>query len=63
MTDRPTTIERAYALARSGECNGVSEIKARLKREGYADVVGQLYGPTLQRQLRDLCTQAKVTAA
>ena len=59
MSHRMSTLERAYALARSGECAGVSEIKAKLKREGYADVAGQLYGPTIQRALRELCTQAR----
>jgi hypothetical protein len=63
MIDRPTTIERAYALARSGECAGVADIKAKLKREGYGDVAGQLYGPTLQRALRELCTASRAAAA
>lgn len=59
MTLRLTTVERAYQLAKSGECATVSEIKARLRSEGYGDVAGQLYGPTIQRSLRQLCTAAK----
>lgn len=63
MTLRLTTVERAYQLARSGECATVSEIKARLRSEGYGDVAGQLYGPTIQRSLRQLCAAAHEPAA
>lgn len=57
MTSRLTTLERAFALARSGEYAGVAEIRAQLKTEGYA--LHQLEGPSLMRQLRDLCGTAK----
>ena len=53
MNARPTTLERAFALARSGEYPGVAEIKAKLKAEGFA--LQQLEGRTLLRQLRDIC--------
>jgi hypothetical protein len=56
--DRPSTIERAYQLARTGQYKGVKEIRARLKAEGYMDYVGQLEGPTLQKALRKLAEQA-----
>ena len=57
---RPTTIERAYELARSGECATITDIKKRLDKEGYPDAGGQLYGRTLQTELRRLCAEAKV---
>lgn len=63
MTLRLTTIERAYQLAKSGDCATVSEIKARLRSEGYSDVAGQLYGPTIQRSLRQLCAAAQPAPA
>src|SRR5665213_3438525 len=47
MDDRPTTIERAYQLAKSGECGGIADIKDRLRAEGYIDAPVQIYGPTL----------------
>lgn len=59
MTLRLTTIERAYELARSGECATVSEIKARLKAERFTDVDGQLYGRTIMSALRKLCDAAQ----
>ena len=63
MNHRPTTIERAYALAKSGECPTVGAIKERLKKEGFTDIAGQLYGPSIQRALRELCTASQMTAA
>ncbi len=62
MTQRLTTIERAYELANSGECATVGEIKARLKAERFADVDGQLYGRTMMTALRKLCTEARAAA-
>ena len=59
MTHRRTTIERAYELARSGECAGVSEIKAKLKAEHFSDIDAQLYGKTIGTDLRKLCDAAR----
>lgn len=59
MTYRPTTVERAYELARSGEYGGVSEIKAKLRAEGLRDVEGQLYGRSIGTDLRRLCVEAQ----
>jgi hypothetical protein len=55
----PTTLERAFALARSGSCATVSDIRLMLKRERYDQVEAHLAGPSLSRQLRALCDQAK----
>lgn len=52
---RPTTLERAYELARSGACRTVTEIKQQLLAEGYERVRDSLYGPTLNTALRKLC--------
>jgi len=60
MTHRLTTIERAYELARSGECATVSEIKLRLKAERFDDVAGQLYGREIISALRRLCDAARL---
>jgi hypothetical protein len=53
MTERPTALERAFDLARSGKYAGVSALRQQLKIEGYSPE--QLSGPTLLRQLRELC--------
>ena len=53
MTYRPTQLERAYELARSGTCQSNSDIVAALKRERYS--VDQICGPRLMKDLRELC--------
>ena len=52
---RPTTLERAYELARSGECRTVGDIKTRLQQEGHERVQDRLYGGSLTSALRRLC--------
>jgi hypothetical protein len=54
---RPTTLERAYELARSGSCRTVGEIKQALAGEGYDRIQDSLYGPTLTAALRKLCQE------
>src|ERR1700684_2632783 len=49
---RPVSaIERAFELARSGECKTIAQIRSRLSREGYDQ--DQILGPQLSRQLND----------
>lgn len=57
MTFRPTTIERAYELARSGACRTVGDIKAKLQAEGHERVQDRLYGGSLTSALRKLCVE------
>ena len=57
---RPTTLERAFELARTGQCTNLSEIRATLVAEGLN--TQQLDGPLLQKQLRQVCEEAKKTA-
>ena len=59
MNFRPSTVERAYQLAKSGECENLSAVKDRLRAEGFHDVNGQLYGKTIGDDLRKLCTAAR----
>ena len=54
----PTTLERAFALARSGTCASVADIRQRLRAERFDQVDAHLAGPSLARQLRDLCQEA-----
>lgn len=55
MNHRPTIIERAYQLARSGEHGTLSSIKQQLSAEGHERVQEHLYGGTLSAALRKLC--------
>ncbi len=59
MNQHQTTLERAYELARSGECSGVADIRDTLNKERFSDVAGQLYGPTIQKQLTRICREAR----
>ena len=59
----PTTLERAFALARSGSCASVQDIRLTLKRERFDNVEAHLAGPSLARQLRALCEAARADAA
>lgn len=55
MTQRPPLIERAFDLARSGLYKDVPNIARQLNAEGYEGVTSRLAGPSLRKQLRELC--------
>ena len=48
-----STVERAFAIARSGSCLSVHEIKLQMRREGYSpfETEPHLAGPSIRRQL------------
>jgi len=50
--DRPTTVERAFELARSGQCGNLPEIVATLKGERHESVDAHLAGPSIRKDLR-----------
>jgi hypothetical protein len=60
---QPTTLERAFDLARSGACQSVQDIRLALKRERFDNVEAHLAGPSLARQLRALCEAARTVEA
>jgi len=51
----PSTVERAYQLARSGECADLSEIKKRLRAEGCHAVDALLAARSIQGHLHAIC--------
>ena len=61
MTFPPSTLERAFELARSGEFSNLSEIRQRLKQECHDQVEAHLQGHSISRQLRALCEEARRT--
>lgn len=52
MFNRPTALERAFELAKSGTVTSVAEIVKILQRDGYGGE--QVSGPVLKRQLNGL---------
>jgi hypothetical protein len=57
MNDRPTALERAFQLAKSGRCVSIEEIDKILKRERYSPK--QTSGPALRRQIREVIRSAQ----
>jgi hypothetical protein len=62
MQNQPTTIERAFELARSGRFATVTSIRKQLRLEGYQEK-SQLQGWTLYNQLRLLIAAQKKAGA
>lgn len=58
MNERFTTLERAFQLAKSGDCASVTQIRERLKKEGYSDWQSHTKGPSIRSQLNALCAKA-----
>jgi len=59
MQPNTNTIERAFELAKSGQCVSVAEIKRRLHAEGY--FADQIEGRTLSEQLKAIIDKARKT--
>ena len=55
MDQNKTSLERAFELARSGGCRSVTEIRSRLKSEGYSE--SDISGGALTKQLRELINE------
>ncbi|RVT93366.1 hypothetical protein [Sphingomonas crocodyli] len=51
-------IERAYQLAQSGDCVSMVEIERALSREGFANVLAHMSGPSLRKDLTRMCREA-----
>jgi hypothetical protein len=51
----PSTVERAYELARAGEAPDFPALKARLKADGFRAVDALLAAPSIQRHLQAIC--------
>jgi hypothetical protein len=52
MNKRPTAIERAFQLAKSGRYASTGHLRKALETEGYSK--WQVDGPSLLKQLREL---------
>ncbi|MCC6918681.1 MAG: hypothetical protein IT548_05720 [Alphaproteobacteria bacterium] len=57
-----STLERAFALAKSGRLNSFTEILSALKHEGYFDARAHLDGPSIRKQLSSLIAEGKTAA-
>ncbi|MDF2114766.1 hypothetical protein PY365_04220 [Roseiarcaceae bacterium H3SJ34-1] len=51
-------IERAFELARSGTCRHPTDVRLRLRMEGFSHVDLFISGPSLEADLNRLCHTA-----
>jgi hypothetical protein len=51
-----SSLERAFELARSGQCRSTAEIFQALRKEGHDPRM--IVGPVLMRQMRELMREA-----
>ncbi|WP_162986839.1 hypothetical protein [Sphingomonas paeninsulae] len=63
MPEPTHIIQRAFQLARQGQCMSVDEIRATLTDEGYESVRQHMAGTGLARQLRGIIAAAKAPGA
>jgi phosphoribosylformimino-5-aminoimidazole carboxamide ribonucleotide (ProFAR) isomerase len=61
MDTHPTTLERAFQLARSGGCKTIEELKRALRTEGHSTT--HIIGRSLTKQLRELMKRPPDTSA
>ncbi|MGQ0558816.1 MAG: hypothetical protein ACT4OE_04410 [Sphingosinicella sp.] len=54
---RESIIERAFSLARTGECQTVQDIRRRLSREGFEATDAHLSGKLIREQLSAIIAQ------
>lgn len=54
-------IEKAFELASTGKCDGLKDIKAALRAQGYDkyEIQQALLGPSLTRDLQNACRAAQ----
>jgi hypothetical protein len=62
MMTRGAAIERAFELARSGQCRSVSEIIRRLPPKDRETVETHLAKPNARRELILVCSEAWLAA-
>jgi hypothetical protein len=59
---KSAAIERAFTLARSGQCRSVAAIIRRLPKGDRADVEEHLSAPSARRELILVCSDAWLAA-
>ena len=59
MDNRPSVIERAFQLAKSGKCESIAALREQLTREGYANA-DAVRGTALVGRLKTMITAARM---
>jgi hypothetical protein len=61
VSDRPSVIERAFQVAKSGKVANIAELRAQLAGEGYSNVAMALTGRALAQQISRMIVEARAT--
>ena len=59
ISDLPTTLQRAYEIARSGECTSLDELVQQLKTEQFEGVDVHVASASVRRDLRQISQSAR----
>lgn len=59
MPESSGLLERAFELAKSGQCRSVTHLGRQLEKEGYQNANSALSGKALRAQLRALCIDSQ----
>ena len=59
MENRPSVVERAFQIAKSGKAANIAALRQQLADEGYANAVPALAGRSLSNQLTRMITDAR----
>jgi hypothetical protein len=60
IQQRPSVVERAFQIAKSGKVANVSALQAQLADEGYPNGVQALAGRALSSQLMRMITESRI---
>jgi hypothetical protein len=63
MQERPSVIERAFEIAKSGKVANVADLRKQLTAEGYSNNAQFLTGRSLSNQLTRMIAEARMTKA
>lgn len=59
MENRPSVVERAFQIAKSGKVANIAALRKQLTDEGYTNAVQALAGRSLANQLTRMITDAR----
>ena len=59
MEERPSVVERAFMVAKSGSVATIAELRAKLAAEGYDNAKQTLSGRSLSLQLTRMIVEAR----
>jgi hypothetical protein len=60
MNERPSVIERAFQVAKSGKVSNIGQVRSQLAKEGYPNVAATLAGRSLSQQISRMITEATI---